>query len=40
MLAGMAKVVNKPQQGGEDLTLELSPLVKQLLRKGKSKEGR
>ena len=40
MLAGMAKVVNKPQQDGEDLAPELSELVKQLLSKGMSKEAR
>ena len=39
-LAGMAKVVNKPQQDGEDLAPELSELVKQLLSKGMSKEAR
>ena len=40
VLAGMAKVVNKPQQDGEDLALELSEFVKQLLSKGMSKESR
>ena len=40
VLAGMAKVVNKPQQDGEDLAPELSELVKQLLSKGRSKEAR
>ena len=42
VLAGMAKVVNKPQQekNGEDLAPELSELVKQLLSKGMSKEAR
>ena len=40
VLAGMAKVVNKPQQDGEDLAPELSELVKQLLSKGMSKEAR
>ena len=40
MLAGMAKVVNKPQQNGEDVTPKLAKLVKQLLSKGMSKEAR
>ena len=40
VLAGMAKVVNKPQQDGQDLAPELSELVKQLLSKGMSKEAR
>ena len=40
MLAGMEKVVHKPQQKGEDVTLELAELVKQLLSKGMSKEAR
>lgn len=40
MLAGMAKVVNIPQQNGENLTPELSELVKQLLSKGMSKDAR
>ena len=40
VLAGMAKVVNKPQQDGEDLAPELSELVKQLFSKGMSKEAR
>ena len=40
VLASMAKVVNKPQQDGEDLAPELSELVKQLLSKGMSKEAR
>ena len=40
VLAGMAKVVNKPQQDGEDLAPELSELVKQLLSKAMSKEAR
>ena len=38
MLAGMAKVVHKPQQNGEDVTLELAEFVKQLLSKGMSKQ--
>ena len=33
MLASMAKVVNKPQQDGEDLASQLSELVKKLLSK-------
>ena len=37
---GMAKVVHKPQQNGEDVTLELAELVKQLLSKGMSKKAR
>ena len=40
MVAGMAKVVNRPQQDEEDLAPELSELVKQLLSKGMSKEAR
>ena len=40
MLAGMAKVVNKPQQNGEDVTPKLAKLVKQLLSKGMRKEAR
>ena len=36
----MAKVVNKPQQDGENLDSELSELVKQLLSKGVSKDAR
>ena len=40
LLDGMAKMVNKPQQDGEDLTPELSELVKQLLSKGTTKEAR
>ena len=40
MLAGMAKVVNKPQQNGEDVTPKLAKLVKQLLSKGMSKDAR
>ena len=40
VLAGMEKVVNKPQQDGEDLVLELSELVNQLLSKGMSKKAR
>ena len=40
VLAVMAKMVNKPQQDGEDLTPELSELVKQLLSKGTAKEAR
>ena len=40
LLAGMAKVVNKPQQNGEDVTPKLAELVKQLrmLTKDLSKE--
>ena len=40
VLAGMAKVENKPQQNGEDVTPELAELVKQLLSKAMSKEAR
>ena len=40
VLAGMAKVVNKPQQDGGDSAPELSELVKQLLSKGMNKESR
>ena len=40
VLAVIAKMVNKPQQDGEDLTPELSELVKQLLSKGTTKEAR
>ena len=37
VLAGMTKVVNKPQQNGEDVTPELAEVVKQLLSKGMNK---
>jgi len=40
LLVGMAKVVNKPQQKGEDVTSELAELAKQLLSKCMSKEAR
>ena len=40
MLNSMAKVVNKPQQDGENLDSKLSELVKQLLSKGVSKDAR
>ena len=40
MLAGVAKVVNKPQQNGEDVTPKLTELVKQLLSKGMRKKAR
>ena len=40
VLNSMAKVVNKPQQDGENLDTELSELVKQLLSKGVSKDAR
>ena len=40
VLSRMTKVVNKPQQDGENLDSELSELVKQLLGKGVSKDAR
>lgn len=40
VLAGMAKMVNKPSHDGEDLESDLSELLEELLSKGASKESR